>query len=299
MMTPITLNAFAKINLSLSITGRRDDGYHLMDSLVVFATLADVITLAPAAKDHFTITGDEAASLHQTDHRDNLITVAIRAYRKASGWDQPLAIHLEKNIPVAAGIGGGSSDAAAVIAGLNHHCPSPLAIQDLMALGLTLGADVPVCLAKQLQPDALSWRMQGIGEDISTLSLPPLGSAGLILINPKISLSTKDVFTRLNYSPSPQNKPHQSPRGFQTPDELSHWIKRGNDLLPPARELSPAIGSCLSGLSQLSSHQGYLAHGMSGSGATCFALFSSPDLAHDAAKALDQESGWRWVGALA
>jgi 4-diphosphocytidyl-2-C-methyl-D-erythritol kinase len=293
MMTPIAVNAPAKINLTLTITGRRDDGYHLMDSLVVFAQLADVITLEPADEDHLIIAGGQAAPLMNIDARDNLIMKAISAYRNAAGWAQPLAVHLEKNIPIAAGIGGGSSDAAAVLSALNRHSPTPLPADELMALGLTLGADIPICLAKHFQSDIKAWRMGGIGEKVAPLSLPSLSSAGLILLNPQISLSTKDVFTRLNFPSSSKPIPDQ------ISSDLSSWLERGNDLLPPAQALAPEIGSCLADLSRLSSHQGYRANGMSGSGATCFALFDTADQAKKAAGSLEEKTFWQWAGALA
>ena len=293
MMTPITVNAPAKINLTLTITGRRDDGYHLMDSLVVFAQLADAITLEPADEDHLIIAGGQAAPLIDSDTRDNLAMKAISAYRNAAGWTQPLVVHLEKNIPIAAGIGGGSSDAAAVLSALNRHSPTPLPPDELMALGLTLGADIPICLAKNLESDVKAWRMEGIGEKVSPLSLPSLSSAGLILLNPQISLSTKDVFTRLNFPSSSKPIPDHAP------EDLSDWLKRGNDLLPPAMTLAPEIGPCLADLSRLSSHQGYRAHGMSGSGATCFALFDTADQAKKTAGSLEEKAFWQWAGALA
>ena len=293
MMTPIAAHAPAKINLTLTITGRRDDGYHLMDSLVVFAQLADAITLEPADEDHLIIAGEQAAPLIDSDTHDNLVMKAISAYRNAAGWAQPLAVHLEKNIPIAAGIGGGSSDAAAVLSALNRHSPTPLPADVLIALGLTLGADIPICLAKHFQSDVKAWRMGGIGEKVSLLSLPSLSSAGLILLNPQVSLSTKDVFTRLNFPSSSKPIPDQMP------SDLSSWLERGNDLLLPAMALAPEIGSCLSDLSRLSSHQGYRAHGMSGSGATCFALFDTADQAKKAAGSLEEKAFWRWAGALA
>ena len=293
MMTPIAAHAPAKINLTLTITGRRDDGYHLMDSLVVFAQLADAITLEPADEDHLIIAGEQAAPLIDSDTHDNLVMKAISAYRNAAGWAQPLAVHLEKNIPIAAGIGGGSSDAAAVLSALNRHSPTPLPPDELLVLGLTLGADIPICLAKHFQSDVKAWRMGGIGEKVSLLSLPSLSSAGLILLNPQVSLSTKDVFTRLNFPSSSKPIPDQMP------SDLSSWLERGNDLLLPAMALAPEIGSCLSDLSRLSSHQGYRAHGMSGSGATCFALFDTADQAKKAAGSLEEKAFWRWAGALA
>ena len=293
-MASILLKAHAKINLTLSITGRRHDGYHLMDSLVVFANLADQITVAPNDTDHLTITGQQADALKGLDTADNILMKALNAYRNHMGWDQKFALRLEKNIPVAAGIGGGSSDAAAVLTAANRLNPSPCSDADLAEIGLEIGADLPVCLKQyQLSPQ---WRMQGIGEDLTTLSIDLLEKAGLLLVNPMVGVSTKDVFKQL--CQSILNKGLNKTDDFYQDADLATWLARGNDLTTPAVALEPKIRHQIDHLASLQGHAGYLHHGMSGSGATCFALFNNPDAAKSAHKAIKHKMAWSWAGKI-
>ena len=292
-MASISLKAHAKINLTLTITGRRDDGYHLMDSLVVFADLADQITLTTNDDDELTITGQQADALQNIDAADNILMTALNAYRDHSGWDQKFNLTLEKNIPVAAGIGGGSSDAAAVLTAANQLNPAPCSDADLARMGLIIGADLPVCL-KQYQSSSqpLHWRMQGIGEDLTSLSIDPLKNAGILLVNPMVGVSTKDVFKQLKqFTFNKNNNLNQNA-------DLVTWLARGNDLTAPAMALEPKILSQINHLSSLKNHAGYLHHGMSGSGATCFALFDNPDAAQSAYKTIKHEMAWSWAGKL-
>ena len=292
-MASITLQAHAKINLTLSITGRRDDGYHLMDSLVVFADLADQITLTPNNADQLTIIGQHADALKSLDTDDNILMKALNAYRNHMGWDKKFALTLEKNILVAAGIGGGSSDAAAVLTAANQLNPSPCSDDDLAKIGLEIGADLPVCLKQYLSShQAIHWRMQGIGEDLTSLSIDPLNNAGLLLVNPMVGVSTKDVFKRLS-----QSALSKTDDLYQDAD-LATWLARGNDLTVPAMALEPKIQHLIDHLSSLQDHAGYLHHGMSGSGATCFALFNNPDAAQSAHKAIKRKMAWSWAGKI-
>ena len=300
-MASITLKAHTKINLTLTITGRRHDGYHLMDSLVVFADLADQITVAPNDTDHLTITGQQADALKGLDTADNILMKALNAYRKHMDWDQTFALRLEKNIPVAAGIGGGSSDAAAILTAANRLNSSPCSDADLAEIGLEIGADLPVCL-KQFQSQAQSsaqspqWRMQGIGEDLTPLSIDPLNKAGLLLVNPMVGVSTKDVFKRLRQSIL--NKGLNQTDDLHQDADLATWLARGNDLAAPAMALEPKIQHQIDHLSSLQGNAGYLHHGMSGSGATCFALFNNPDAAKSAHKAIKHKMAWSWAGKI-
>ena len=292
-MASITLKAHAKINLTLTITGRRDDGYHLMDSLVVFADLADQITLTRNDDDGLTITGEQADALKGIDAADNILMTALNAYRNHMGWDQKFALDLEKNIPVAAGIGGGSSDAAAVLTAANRLNPSPCSDDDLATIGLEIGADLPVCL-KQFQspPQSSQWRMQGIGEDLTALSIDPLKEAGLLLVNPMVGVATKDVFKRLSLSVLNQTD------DFYQDADLAAWLARGNDLTAPAMTIEPKIQHQMDHLSSLKDHAGYLHHGMSGSGATCYALFNNPEAAQSALEAIKHKMAWSLAGKL-
>ena len=293
-MANITLKAHAKINLTLTITGRRDDGYHLMDSLVVFADLGDQITVAASDADHLTITGQQADALKSIEAVDNILMSALNAYRNHTGWDQKFALTLEKNIPVAAGIGGGSSDAAAVLTAANRLNPSPCSEDDLAKIGLEIGADLPVCLKQyQLSPQ---WRMQGIGENLTKLSIDQLNNAGLLLVNPMVGVSTKDVFKQLGQSTL--NKGLKKTDGLYQDTNLDIWLARGNDLTAPAMVLEPKIQQQIDHLSSLKDHAGYLHHGMSGSGATCYALFDDPDMAKSAHKAIKHKMVWSWAGKL-
>ena len=286
-MGNISIKAHAKINLSLSITGRREDGYHLMDSLVVFADIADQISIEKDHEDSLTITGSQADGLNTTDLSQNILITALDAYRTALNWDENFALTLEKNIPVAAGIGGGSSDAAAILTALNRLHPSPCSDDKLAEIGLQIGADLPVCL-KQYQSS--QWRMRGIGEDLTPMSFHDVTAAGLILVNPMVGVSTKDVFGRLDYAAlSPSNDMNEGAN-------LMAWLERGNDLAAPAMAIEDKIKQQLDGLSTLKDRDGYLHHGMSGSGATCFALFENAHqaiLAHDHIK---QQMAWSWAG---
>ena len=293
-MASISLKAHAKINLTLTITGRRDDGYHLMDSLVVFADLGDQITLTTNDADQLTIKGQQADALKGLDAANNILMIALNAYRKHMDWDEKFALTLEKNIPVAAGIGGGSSDAAAVLTAANRLNSSPCSDADLAEIGLEIGADLPVCL-KQYQLST-QWRMQGIGEDLTPLSIDPLNKAGLLLVNPMVGVSTKDVFKRLRQSIL--NKGLNQTDDLHQDADLATWLARGNDLAAPAMALEPKIQHQIDHLSSLQGNAGYLHHGMSGSGATCFALFNNPDADKSAHKAIKHKMAWSWAGKI-
>lgn len=284
-------NAHAKINLTLTLTGRRQDGYHLMESLVVFADLADRITMTPLdqGQDTLTITGTQADGLNTIDRADNLLIKAMTLYRDQTGWRPSFSINLEKNIPIAAGIGGGSSDAAAVLTALNRLNPNPCSDDELAAIGLRLGADLPVCLKQFHGP---YWRMQGIGEILDPLHFSDLNQAGLILINPMIGIATKDVFH------------HLSTQAFTPPGDdfmdadLAAWLDRGNDMTAAAEIIEPQVSHCLRLLEALNDQAGFRHHGMSGSGATCYALFDHVDQAKAAYPVIKDQIAWSWVGKI-
>ncbi|MDO5647693.1 4-(cytidine 5'-diphospho)-2-C-methyl-D-erythritol kinase [Paracoccus sp. (in: a-proteobacteria)] len=268
-MKPVSEPAPAKLNLALHVTGRRDDGYHLLDSLVCFAGVGDVVTLTPGGPS-LTIDGPFAAGLSTTDN------LCLRAADLAGGAAQ---IALTKNLPVASGIGGGSADAAAVLRGLAQmgH-PLPRAPE-------RLGADVPVCLAGRPA------RMQGIGEHITPL--PPLPALHLVLVNPGIALSTPQVFSALTCRDNPPLPPIPI---FADLNALIHWLRATrNDLEPPARQIAPVIGDVLDALTA----QGAAFARMSGSGATCFGLFDRADHAERAATALSHNGWWAVATELA
>ena len=268
----IRLTAPAKVNLSLNITGRRDDGYHLLDSIVVFTTFGDQIDLSPASGDSVRVSGPFAASL--TAAGDNICLRALSAFREAGGEAGPLAIHIDKQIPVGAGLGGGSSDAAAMLRHLNGASAHPLSEERLAAVALSLGADVPVCLAGTAQ------RMQGIGEILTPLDPPPHGH--LVLARPDAMLATGDVFRRWQQAGPSGAAPDTGSR----PDRI---IAAGNDLEAAATTLVPAIGTVLVSLRDC---EGIIAAQMSGSGTACFGLFEDAGVAATAAQRLADSGLW-------
>ena len=291
----ITIKAPAKINLNLLVTGRRDDGLHLIDSLAVFAGLTDVLTLTESDRDSFDCHGPMAAVLAQTEAADNLILRARDIYRKVTGWDQKLAVILEKNIPVAAGIGGGSADAAAMLHGINKMAGGRLADDRLAELGLRLGADVPVCLKSTQGP---AWRMRGIGEQLDQV-IPPFTTEkgpGLVLINTGIAVPTGAVFaaraeSRIPYADAADYPPVLDQKGWE---QLCHL---GNSLAEAARVVCPEIDEAAGMIAGLASASGARHWGMSGSGATFFALFDTIDAAHHAIEQ-NQPGYWHWTGGL-
>ncbi|NTT84656.1 4-(cytidine 5'-diphospho)-2-C-methyl-D-erythritol kinase [Tabrizicola fusiformis] len=274
-MTTETALARAKVNLALHVVGRRADGYHLLDSLVVFAEFGDRITVAPGQGLRLTVTGPQGGGLAADD--DNL---CLRAARAMAG--PGAQITLEKHLPVASGIGGGSADAAATLQALARLWRVPL--PDAAAV-LALGADVPVCLAGRPA------RMEGVGEVLSLL--PPLPAAWLVLVNPGVAVSTPAVFRALERRDNAR-LPATLPR-LATAEELAAFLMmQRNDLEAPAMALAPVIGQVRSALSAQS---GCLMARMSGSGATCFGLFPDALNAAAAAAALRRvQPGW-WVEA--
>jgi 4-diphosphocytidyl-2-C-methyl-D-erythritol kinase len=268
----VTEFAPAKINLALHVTGQRRDGYHLLDSIVVFAGVGDRITVSHAADLTLHITGPQGAALVG----DNLVLRAARAFGVARGT----LITLDKSLPISSGIGGGSADAAAALR----------ALAALWGVGLppaadvlAIGADVPVCLAGRPA------RMTGIGDGIT--ALPALPPAWLVLVNPMVSVSTPTVFnalTRKENTPLPRDVPR-----LKTTADLAAWLMMlRNDLEPPAMAHLPAIGTVKAALS---AQQGCLIARMSGSGATCFGLFADPLTAAAAARAIRVTHPAWWV----
>lgn len=285
MHAPITQAAPAKINLALHVTRRREDGYHDLESLIVFADLADELSAVPAAADQLTISGPFASGLGAGS--TNLVMRALAAFRARWPGRVPegLHLHLVKNLPVAAGIGGGSADAAAALRILAHLASAPVAVADLTDLAATLGADVPACLLSR----ALVAR--GVGEILSPL--PDFPALHLVLVNPLVPVATADVFRRLK---AHDNYPLPAlPEPLTRPAQLGLWLaETRNDLQPPAIKLVPVIGAIIDDLAQT---QGCILARMSGSGATVFGLFGSEGQAHQAAQLLRQRNPEHWVAA--
>ncbi|MGB3315264.1 MAG: 4-(cytidine 5'-diphospho)-2-C-methyl-D-erythritol kinase [Albidovulum sp.] len=266
----------AKVNLALHVTGQRADGYHLLDSLVVFAGFGDTISVSPSDPLTLTITGPEGHAL--TPGEDNLVLRAARSFGTGHG----AAITLTKRLPIASGIGGGSADAAATLKALARHWDQPFPPADVVT---ALGADVPVCLA------AHPARMSGIGDVIGRVPDLPDGIA-LLLVNPRVAVSTPAVFRAL---PRKDNPPLSSlPARFGTAQALATWLSaQRNDLEALARALEPVIGDVLTAIAGTDS----LHTRMSGSGATCFGLFPNIGLAEAAAAAISTSRPDWWVQA--
>ena len=268
----ITIVAPAKINLFLRICGKTDAGYHLLDSAIAFTRFGDHLTIEPANDDQLAIIGEFASRLESAD--DNLVMTALRGFRAAGGVIGGLSITLEKNIPVGAGLGGGSADAAALLRAVNALSSMPLGKDALYHLAASLGADVPVCLAGGCQ------RIAGIGETMTPIDLNFAGA--ILLVNPRITLSTKEVFTRFT-------NPISGFAGSVSNLDAADMVRLGNDLTATAIKLAPAINNCLN---RLARSKGAIATAMSGSGASCFALFDHIDNAEIAATEFENAGYW-------
>ncbi|MDL2408308.1 4-(cytidine 5'-diphospho)-2-C-methyl-D-erythritol kinase [Rhizobium calliandrae] len=268
----------AKINLALQVTGQRADGYHLLDTLVTFARHGDRLGFRASHRDEFSLSGRFSPLLaDEADAGDNLVLKArdlLRQAARTAGFEAPpVHIHLEKNLPVASGIGGGSADAAATLGGLMRLWGIAPSSDTMMAIALKLGADVPMCLVSR------PLIARGIGETIELL--PHFPSFAMVLGNPLVSVSTPEVFSLLARKDNPALA-----LSLQMPNDHAQWIEaiKGlrNDLEPPARTLCNEIAT----LSQLIETQGAVATRMSGSGATCFGLFDHLEQAKAAAASL-------------
>lgn len=294
--------ANAKINLTLEVLGRRSDGYHELRSLVVFASFGDALTYVPGGPLRLETTGPFASAVDG----ENLVLKAARALLALdAGFHQGL-FRLDKRIPVAAGLGGGSSDAAAALRALlqeagrpfigpatamlseRQEAPSP---EQLTALAAKIGADVPVCL----------WRkaavMGGVGEKLTFMTDFP--SLPAVLVNPGVKLSTRDVFAELGAPVlAGDGNEAASERELAPPlDEsglMCYLAERGNDLEAPARRLAPVIDDVFSALK---GKRGCVLTRLSGSGPTCFGLFASMEEAEAAARDIVAECPRWWAAA--
>lgn len=280
-MAPDTANAMeagatsehapAKVNLALHVTGRRADGYHLLDTLVVFTGTGDRIRVATADSDGFTVTGPFAADIPADGA--NLVLRARDLLRGVAGARAtPVRIELDKALPAASGIGGGSSDAAAALRALSRLWSLSFSAGDLAGMALPLGADLPMCLA------ACTLRAQGVGEALAPVDgLPGLD---MVLVNPGVAVATPAVFAALANRANPPLAALPARPDFPA---LAEWLAAArNDLEAPAVTIAPEIGSCLAALRQ----SGATLARMSGSGATCFGLYPSRQDAARAAAAI-------------
>jgi 4-diphosphocytidyl-2-C-methyl-D-erythritol kinase len=270
--------AWAKLNLYLHVTAIRDDGYHELDSLFVFADIGDTLAVEPAAALVLDVDGPFAPAV--PDGADNLVMRAARALGAGRG----ARIRLTKRLPVASGIGGGSADAAAALRALDALWELRLPAAALERIAGGLGADVPACVR------SVPTQVSGIGEILAEAPPPP--PCWVVLANPGAAVSTPAVFRAFDaalasFSPAAPLGPHAGLAGF-----VAALAERANDLQPAAIAIAPAIGDVLVALAAC---DGCLLARMSGSGATCFGLFGDPGTAERAAQNLRGDHALWWV----
>jgi 4-diphosphocytidyl-2-C-methyl-D-erythritol kinase len=290
-MPPLIEDGRAKVNLTLRVVGRRVDGYHDLESVVAFADCADRLSLTPGSKLNLRTTGPLAQACGETT--DNLVFKAAQLLGERVPDLQLGEFVLDKVLPVAAGIGGGSADAAAALRLLARA--NELAIDDsrLIEVAKLTGADVPVCLASR------PCVMTGVGETLLPLSLPKLPC---VMVNPRIPVATKDVFGALGLrngellvGASDVMRAAAWPEdGASVEDWVEALAAGSNDLEAPATRIQPVIGKVLSALS--ATNGAWLAR-MSGSGATCFAIFENTAEAQRAAQKIQLDHPQWWVHA--
>ena len=267
--------AYAKINLALHVRARRPDGYHELETLFAFVDAGDELSVAPADELSLTLTGPFAAEL--AGDPDNLVLRAAHALREAAGVAEGAAFTLDKRLPIASGIGGGSADAAAALRLLVRLWGVNPAAVDMFEIAAALGADVPACLGSQTMVGS------GVGERLVAADLDIEGLP-ILLVNPLLACPTGPVFKAWD----------GQDRGPLDPEK---WMQGRNDLEAPARALVPEIGAVLVALGQ---QPGVTLARMSGSGATCFALFvdeAARDAAQQAIRAA-HPGWWSLAGAL-
>jgi len=260
----------AKINLSLRVGRAREDGYHPLDSLVTFADWGDSITVRDEAALLMTLGGEASRDLE--DEESNLVLQAARLLQDAAGVDRGAVIHLQKEIPVAAGLGGGSADAAATLRALNLLWDIDWELDKLAELAIQLGADVPACVYSR------PLRMRGIGEQIDLIERFPAFPA--ILINPGVRLLTGRVFKAFDETDPPELREAKG----RSPHILDWLDREPNDLERPAMRVEPKIKKALD---WLDGQKGVELVRMSGSGASCFAIFDTDEHAELAADNYD------------
>ena len=285
MPPAVTAAAHAKINLFLHVVGRRPDGYHLIESLVAFADVHDVVSVGPADGLELALDGPFAGEL-DGPVGDNLVYRAAMALRSAHEISHGAKIRLTKNLPVASGIGGGSADAAATLLALCRLWNIAIDRRRLATIGLDLGADVPVCL---VGTPAL---MSGIGETV--LPLPGLPACGILLVNPRVAVSTAAVFRARTARFSEPRLPDGNLIA-DIPDaaELARFLSLyDNDLAESACTLAPAIRPTLQAIDAT---PGCLLARLSGSGATCFGLYENAGTAEAAAARIAGDHPDWWV----
>ena len=271
--------ARAKINLTLRVLGKSETGFHLIESITAFSDFGDEVEIfTNSSRDQLEISGPFSKDLEG----DNIVVKALEYFRKETIWTQPITIKIFKQIPVAAGLGGGSADAACVLKMLNLLAPKARVSEEKLGeIGLNLGSDVPACLSGK------TLKMEGRGEKLSIIGRIP--NMPILLVNPNIRLSTKAVFETFSkkglFKPADENANVDVEKIFK-----GIGCNTPNDLIEPAIKLAPIIKEVLFVLRKL---KGIKTVGMSGSGATCFALFEPNDTV-SVIKAEEQIKNYGW-----
>lgn len=276
----LRLTAPAKVNLFLEITGRRDNGYHELDSLFVFTHDGDELLIEDADSLSLSYGGPGAGNLPSPDQ--NIVWQAATLLQSSAQGLPGANITLHKNLPIAAGIGGGSSNAAAALMGLNELWELGLSRSELQEIGLALGADVPACI------EGRPVIARGIGEELTPVTIP---TCGLLLVNPGVDLPTPAVFDAYSQSAVSFDQKVHFPGSVDTYEDLLALLdQRHNALQPSAQRVLPLIGDVLASLGGM---DGAGLVRMSGSGATCFALFPNLAAAKEAGKVIEsRHPGW-------
>ena len=285
--------ANAKINLNLSVLGKRPDGYHALDSLVTFAALGDELSVSSSDELSLTYKGAFASDLKSSFvvQADDLVLKAAKALQQESGTLMGALLQLTKSVPLGAGLGGGSADAAACLRLLNSFWKLDWSLDALMTLGAHIGSDVPACVMNA------PCRMTGRGEHVTKIDTLPI--LFCVLVNPRMSVSTAEIFRKLN-------KPHIDMDAleatseplpiFANHDVLYNYLQNtGNDLLSSAIETAPVIGLVLDAINDT----GADISTMTGSGSTCFGLFKDEVSALHAKEKLKGVFPDYWVEATA
>ena len=293
-MCVLTVRAPAKLNLYLHIQGKRADGYHLLESLVAFADLADEIHIEPASELRFVMEGEFAVDASNGER--NLVLKAAHLLQKKTHTLHGAALRLVKNIPVGAGLGGGSADAAATLRALNDFWQLRVPLETLQGWAKELGADVAMCVA------SVPAIARGVGDDL--MPLGPLPPIHLVLVHPRVPLLTADVYAayasgRLvagkgnGPAASAEIQAYEIDVAASLPQLLDLLQNTGNDLQQPAIQVSPVVAQVLLALETLTPAPSMVR--MTGSGACCFAIYESAEAAERASNHLKTEHPFWWV----
>ena len=265
----------AKINLALHVTGVKEDGYHILDSIVIFTDIFDILSFKKGKKNLLTFTGEFSKALNV---KNNSVIEALKLFENLIA--DHFAINVEKNLPLGAGLGGGSADAAAVIRFITNYCRHPIPSPEVIS---KIGADVPVCVLN------LASRVGGIGEIVRPLDVSGF-NLWIVLVNPRIFVATGSIFEEVIEK---HNEPLEPFTHFRDTEQFIEYLKRQrNDLQPIAVNKWPEIKEVLDTIEK---SQDVLISRMSGSGSTCFGLYRTQDIAKRAVRFLNQKSNKWWV----